>query len=345
MSLRRFFQGRKTFDISGVVCYYDRAKNGFFTPSDTLSLYRRGISERKNAMTEPVSVLMSVYYRETPAFLTEALDSILINQTRAPAEFVLVCDGPLTPELDAVIAGYQSRFPEILKVCRLETNQGLGEALRFGLTRCTCDLVARADSDDLWVPDRLETQIRFMEAHPEISISGGYIDEFREDPGQPFRLRTVPLLPRDTAKMLKSRCPMNHTTVIFRRMDVEEVGSYRKIADEEDYDLWIRAVAHGKKLGNLDRVLVHVRVGNGMAGRRGNRARIESWRVMNAYMLRHGMINRLEYWRNMAAVRLFIYMPSWGREFLYRTILRRRTGNPQGQTDDSRRHTGGGASV
>lgn len=279
-------------------------------------------------MAEPVSVLMSVYHRETPAFLREALDSILTEQTRLPAEFVLVCDGPLTPGLEDVIAHFQARFPDVLKICRLEKNQGLGEALRFGLTRCTYDLVARADSDDIWVPDRLEAQINFLKAHPEISIAGGYIDEFREDPAQPFRLRTVPLSPHAIARMLKSRCPMNHTTVIFRRKDVEEAGSYRRIADEEDYDLWIRAVAHGKKLGNLDRVLVHVRVGNGMAGRRGNRARIESWRVMNAYMLRRGMINRLEYCRNMASIRLFTAMPAWTRELLYRTVLRRRAVPP-----------------
>ena len=51
------------------------------------------------------SVLMSVYYRENAKHLEESLDSI-IKQTVTPAELVLVCDGPLTEELDRVIDKY-----------------------------------------------------------------------------------------------------------------------------------------------------------------------------------------------------------------------------------------------
>ena len=48
------------------------------------------------------SVLLSVYYKESPDFLDSAVDS-MFQQTLFPDEFVLICDGPLTDELNAVI--------------------------------------------------------------------------------------------------------------------------------------------------------------------------------------------------------------------------------------------------
>lgn len=61
------------------------------------------------------SVLMSVYFKEKAEYLRDSIDSML-NQSVGPAEFVLVCDGPLTPELDAVIARYlNSEFGRLFK--------------------------------------------------------------------------------------------------------------------------------------------------------------------------------------------------------------------------------------
>ena len=73
------------------------------------------------------SVLLSVYKKEQPTYLRQSLDS-LFSQTLPPNEIVLVKDGPLTPELDAVITEYQTRCT-ILKVIPLTHNQGLGKAL------------------------------------------------------------------------------------------------------------------------------------------------------------------------------------------------------------------------
>ena len=69
------------------------------------------------------SVLMSVYHKENPEYLRAAIDSILC-QTVKPAQVVLVCDGPLTPELDDIINGFGNK----LEVLRLDENMGLGKA-------------------------------------------------------------------------------------------------------------------------------------------------------------------------------------------------------------------------
>ena len=82
-------------------------------------------------------------------------------------------------------------------------------------------------------------------------------------------------------------------------------------------------MVNGYKMANIDKILVHARVGNGMVGRRGNKKYISSWRKLNDYMLDNNMINILEYYRNMMAVFGFVYMPSNLKEIIYKVILRK----------------------
>ena len=107
------------------------------------------------------SVLISIYYKESPLYFREALDSVFA-QTLQPAEIVLVKDGSLTPELDAVIEEYSTRYP-IFKIVTNETNLGLGLALAKGLSACSYEYVARMDTDDLIAPTRFEKEIRKLD--------------------------------------------------------------------------------------------------------------------------------------------------------------------------------------
>ena len=104
------------------------------------------------------SVLLSIYYKEKPQYLKEALNSVF-KQTVQSQEIVLVKDGPLTDELDEIINNYVSQYPN-LKVISLPQNQGLGKALNEGLKHCRYDIVARMDTDDISKPDRFEKQIK-----------------------------------------------------------------------------------------------------------------------------------------------------------------------------------------
>ena len=81
------------------------------------------------------SVLMSVYVKENPAFLEEAVESIL-HQTLKPSEVVIVEDGPLTPELYQVLEKLEAQSSIPIKRCPLEQNRGLGLALQYGVLQC-----------------------------------------------------------------------------------------------------------------------------------------------------------------------------------------------------------------
>ena len=271
---------------------------------------------------EKFSVLMSVYYKEKPEFFDLSLESNLVKQTLTPNEFVLICDGDLTPELEVVIDKYQKLFPEVLKVYRKE-NGGLGKALNYGLPKCSCPLIARSDSDDVCAEDRFEKQVGFMTEHPEIGIISSYIDEFENDWTKPIHKKTLPLDHDSLYEMAKFRNPLNHMSVMMRKDDVMKIGSYRHIPYIEDYELWVRAMINGIKIANVGDYLVHARVGNGMIQRRGNKQYIKSWQELNTYMLENKMINRVTYFRNMLSVRAFVYMPVGLKEFVYKNILRR----------------------
>lgn len=94
-------------------------------------------------------------------------------QTVPTNDFVLVCDGPLTDELNAVINKEQKKLGRVLQVLRLEKNDGLGNALNEGLKICKNELVARMDSDDISRPYRCEKQLVFLSDIPILAFLPG----------------------------------------------------------------------------------------------------------------------------------------------------------------------------
>ena len=124
------------------------------------------------------SVLMSVYEKENPEYLRESIESIW-NQTIKTNDFWVVCDGPLTKELDAVLEENQKAHKEVFHLLRLKENVGLGRALNEGLKCCKNEAVARMDSDDIACKDRCEKQLRVLEEG--IDIVSGTVVEFEKD--------------------------------------------------------------------------------------------------------------------------------------------------------------------
>ena len=214
-------------------------------------------------------MLMSVYIKEKPEFLERALESIY-NQTLKPKEVILVKDGLLNEELETIISKETRKFNEInidFKCIQLKKNMGLGTALQTGLEKCYCDYIARMDSDDIAVSDRFEKQVDYIKKNPQISVVGGYINEFIEE-GKIIRTKTMPLKYKELYKYGKYRNPLNHMTVLFRKKDIIDSGGYQPMPGLEDYYLWSRMLAQKYRIANIDKVLVNARLGN-FSNRRG----------------------------------------------------------------------------
>ena len=265
---------------------------------------------------------MSVYCKENPGFLGSAMDSMFM-QTVPPNEFILVCDGPLTEELDAVINEKQEAYPEILKTVRLSENGGLGKALNRGLKECSNSLVARMDSDDLSRPDRCEKQLKFFQEHPEISVVGGAIAEFQTDPSVTYATRVVPENHEEIAAFSKSRNPFNHMTVMYRREDILEAGNYQHFPYLEDYYLWVRVFMKKFRGHNLQDVLVDARVGNGMINRRSGFDYAKTQKRLFSFMLKKGYISRFQYMKSVTGRTAMAVAPGFLKEIIYGKILRK----------------------
>ena len=214
------------------------------------------------------SVLSSIYHKEHPSHFNACMESIWDKQTLKPTEIVLIEDGPLTPELDQIIAKWQEKLGTVLRVKKLEKNVGTGKAKNIGLQECTYDIVCIVDTDDIYVPERFEKQIKFLEKNPDVSIVGGQIIEFIEDTQNPTGMRNVPLSNKDLRNYAKKQSPFNNMTITYRKSHILDVGGYQHHLWMEDYNLFLRVIAKGHKIQNLPEVLVYARIDNGMHGRR-----------------------------------------------------------------------------
>ncbi len=242
----------------------------------------------------PYSVLMSVYYKEKPEFLKQAVDSML-NQTVKPDEIVMVEDGPLTDELYSVLDEYTQGFPEIFRRVVNETNLGLGKALNRGLEECRNELVARMDTDDISVPERCEKQLAVFAENVELDLVGSNIAEFVTSPEETVSVRKVPCTHEEICQFLKKRCPFNHMSVMFKKSVVLNSGGYLDWHFNEDYYLWIRMYLDGCRFANISENLVNVRVGKEMFARRGGRAYYKSEKNLFKYMYKHKIISWWSY--------------------------------------------------
>lgn len=217
--------------------------------------------------SSPFSVLLPVYGGDDPQHFDTAITSVA-EQTLVPDEILVVQDGPIPESLEAVLQTWRDDYEKTFRVHEIETNQGLGNALREGVLASSHDYIARMDADDISVPDRFETQMAFLKDHPNVDIVGGYLTEFDSDPEKPHAKRTVPCRHEKIKQRAKFRSPMNHATVMFRQESVMEVGNYRPVSRMEDYDLWVRMLMNGSQFRNIPDVLLKMRAGDELYDRR-----------------------------------------------------------------------------
>lgn len=265
------------------------------------------------------SVLLSVYYKEKESFLRLSLDSVF-NQTIKPTEVVLVEDGPLTAELDKVIEEYLQRYGEI-KVVKLSRNIGLGNALNEGLKHCSCELVARMDTDDVCKPFRFERQLKLFEEYPEVDVCSSWIDEFIGNTDNVVSQRRLPETNEEIVKFAKGRCPINHPAVMYRRSKVLEVGGYQGFP--EDLYLWVKLIMNGAIFYNIQESLLFFRTSEDVYKRRGGWKYAKDDIKAQWSFYKMGFLSFIEMIKNIAirvSVRL---MPNSVRSWVYKKLLRK----------------------
>jgi glycosyltransferase involved in cell wall biosynthesis len=263
------------------------------------------------------SLLIAVYSKDRAAYLHVSLESVWDNQTLRPSQIVLVCDGPLTLDLERVLLNWKSRLGDLLTEVRLPENKGLGSALNAGLGYCRHELVARMDADDISCPERFAIQVEFMLFNPSIDVASAYIEEFDDMDSRSF-VRRLPIVDRDIKRFAKKRNPISHPVVIYRREALLEVGGYPPLFPE-DYALWSLLIVKGYRFANIPKVLLKMRTGRDFIGRRGFDLLRGEIRLLE-YQRRIKFITWPEYFLSLG-VRLALRLPPASiRRWLYRNF-------------------------
>ena len=265
---------------------------------------------------------MSLYKKENPAYFKIAMDSIL-NQTLLPTEIVLVEDGKLTAELDAMIADYVKQYPKLFKVVAFEKNRGLGLALRDGVLECSYEYIARMDTDDIADKHRFEKQFAYLEKHPDLAILGSRVTEFSSDPKKPDTVTDLPCTYEDIVKFSKKRNPFRHMTLILKKSAVLASGNYRDFLWFEDYDLWVRIIQKGYKVENLPEYLVNVRADDDMFARRGGWKYLKQDVKFQLFLLQSNYVSSLGFLLNCFMRTVMRITPNWLRVKVYKSVLRK----------------------
>ena len=277
---------------------------------------------------QPFALLISTWGGDRPDYLREAFVSTVDQQTRRPAQVVLVQDGPVPAALAAEIRHLVATSPVPVSHVKMPRNLGLGPALDAGLRASEHEIVARMDADDVSAPDRFEKQLPLIEAGADIVGSGLW--EFGESTGDVVGRRTPPTDPDEIRRVIKFRDPFNHPTVVYRRGAVQAAGGYADMALMEDYLLFTRMVAAGAVPANLAEPLVHYRVGDGAYARRGGIALLRSELALQSRFRKLGLTSRRQYVRNVAIRGGYRLVPEGVRKVAYRSLLANRSGIARG---------------
>lgn len=272
-------------------------------------------------MDKKYSVLMSVYYKEKAEYLVQSIESIL-GQTVKTDDFVIVCDGPLTKELDGVISDYESRFAHIFNIVRLEKNEGLGKALNEGLKHCRHEIVARMDSDDISMPDRMEKELDAI-VRENVDVVGAAIIEFSERTNNEIARRMLPEKAEAIRCFARRRNPFNHPAVMYKKSSVMDAGGYKDFMLFEDYYLWIRMLLMGHSGYNIQEPLLYMRAGENLYKRRGGLGYAKQIVKFRWFMLRHGYSNIIDFAVTAGGHTLVALLPNGMRKKFYERVLRK----------------------
>ena len=270
-----------------------------------------------------LSVLMSIYIKEKPAYVEECFQSLL-RQTVQASEWLVVEDGPLAPEMYALLDRYQAEHPGLIKRLPLPENRGLGLALQAGVPECSNELIARMDTDDIAREDRFEKQLAEFEADPTLDIIGSQIDEFEDTPADIVAHRHVPTTDAEIKQYQKKRDAFNHMTVMYKKKAVLDAGNYQSCPLMEDTYLWVRMMKNGVHCKNIDEPLVFARIGKDMYMRRGGWAYFKKYKKAMKMVYDTGYISWFDYFTVITVQFCVALVPGKIRGWIFKKLLHRK---------------------
>ncbi|GBL04156.1 glycosyltransferase [Glaciecola sp. KUL10] len=263
-------------------------------------------------------VAMAVYRADKELWLEQAIQSIL-DQSYTGFVFAIVIDGPVSNDLREIVTRFAKLDKRIMVVECVE-NQGLSRAMNFVIDWSLASSPVyffRMDADDISEPERFQTQIEFLEAHPHIDVLGSALCEINEA-GRIVGARTLPVSDKAIKRMLPKRCSLNHPTVVLRFNVFKHGFRYSEhLLNTQDYFLWSELASAGFKFTNLTSALLKFRRVDDFYKRRGFSKSVNEFkaRIYAMRLLKRTRVRYLIYAVSVLCLRL---MPSFVVKFAYK---------------------------
>lgn len=271
-------------------------------------------------MRPSIGALFSIYSKDHPTYLFEALWSLLRGQTLLVDACVGVIEGEIGAELEAIV----SEFHEVewIRIPRTQHPSGFGlpEALNTGLHALQTDIVLKVDTDDLNAETRVSETLKAFTEYPDLVLFGSQVQEWDPDFQRCFGRRCVPVDSSTIHSYALRRNPFNGPTVAFKREAVLALGGYPHVGANEDYALWAAILSKDLQVQNHPEDLVFMRGGLDLVARRSSsryrKGEVDALKAIRATGLWSGERYVLHYVAKQVVRRL---PDSWNR-YIYRKL-------------------------
>lgn len=204
-------------------------------------------------MSELVSIIVPVYNGEK--FIRETMDSVLA-QTYSDWELLLIEDGSSDGSADVIEKYVAEKAETRIRLIRQPSNQGAARSRNRGLLEASGRYIAYLDADDLWAPEKLEHELKFMEEKGAAFVFTGY--EFADEHG--VGLGKVVRVPETLVyRQALSNTTIFTTTVMFDTSKISKELLEMPVIKSEDTALWWKVLRAGYTAYGLDENLVKYR--------------------------------------------------------------------------------------
>jgi glycosyltransferase involved in cell wall biosynthesis len=183
-------------------------------------------------------------------FLRGALDSVL-EQTLVPDEILVVDDGSMEDLRSIVMNEYAPRVQYIH-----QQNLGVGLTRNTGVQNTTGDLIAILDCDDIWIKDKTELQVAYMQANPQAVMVSGQKLWWNMENDKKF-LVTYPQYPMNKLRreIMVHNIVGSPSMIMFRRDALLQAGLFSALPWGQDWECWIKLSMLGE-VGYVDQPVV-----------------------------------------------------------------------------------------
>lgn len=220
-----------------------------------------------------IAIILPVYKKDRVEYLSKSVESILY-QTYKNIHLYIGVDGPVGDDLKGTLQLLEQQ--NAVSIVWFEENRGLACVLNDLLDICLkegYEYIARMDADDISMTDRLEKQMAYLKAHPEIDVVGGAINEIDEEGKNRGKKIVYPAGPVECREFFSKRNPHAHPAVLFRKsfFDKLQGKKYRpEYRQNQDTMLWFDGMMAGTQHANIPDVVLNFRMTNAMFKKRRN---------------------------------------------------------------------------